>query len=112
MKTFTKGTLTTTVDDDDRRIPQYLANGWKEAPNPEKPKDDADKRIDKAIGEANESENAPKINGKGGGKGKSSKGKNSAPDKKVNDAVDASKNAESEREVVDDGLIKTEAAKK
>lgn len=107
MKTFTKGTLTTTVDDDDRRIPQYLANGWKEAPNPEKPKDDADKRIDKAIGEANESENAPKINGKGGGKGK-----NSAPDKKVNDAVDASKNAESEREAVDDGLIKTEAAGK
>lgn len=103
MKTFTKGTLTTTVDDDDRRIPQYLANGWKEAPNPEKPKDDADKRIDKAIGEANESENAPKINGKG---------KNSAPDKKVNDAVDASKNAESEREAVDDGLIKTEAAGK
>lgn len=93
MKTFTKGTLTTTVDDDDRRIPQYLANGWKEAPNPEKPKDDADKRIDKAIGEANES-------------------KNSAPDKKVNDAVDASKNAESEREAVDDGLIKTEAAGK
>lgn len=93
MKTFTKGTLTTTVDDDDRRIPQYLANGWKEAPNPEKPKDDADKRIDKAIGEANES-------------------KNSAPGKKVNDAVDASKNAESEREAVDDGLIKTEAAKK
>lgn len=107
MKTFTKGTLTTTVDDDDRRIPQYLANGWKEAPNPEKPKDDADKRIDKAIGEANESENAPKANGKGGGKGK-----NSAPGKKVNDAVDASKNAESEREAVDDGLIKTEAAKK
>lgn len=107
MKTFTKDTLTTTVDDDDRRIPQYLANGWKEAPNPEKPKDDADKRIDKAIGEANESENAPKTNGKGGGKGK-----NSAPGKKVNDAVDASKNAESEREVVDDGLIKTEAAKK
>lgn len=92
MKTFTKGTLTTTVDDDDRRIPQYLANGWKEAPNPEKPKDDADKRIDKALGEANESENAP--------------------NKKVNDAVDASKNAESEREAVDDGLIKTEAAGK
>lgn len=101
MKTFTKGTLTTTVDDDDRRIPQYLANGWKEAPNPEKPKDDADKRIDKAIGEANESE----------GKGKG-KGKNSAPDKKVNDAVDAAKTAEGEREAVDDGLIKAEAAKK
>lgn len=101
MKTFTKGTLTTTVDDDDRRIPEYLANGWKEAPNPEKAKDDADKRIDKAIGEANESESK--------GKGK---GKNSAPGKKVNEAVDASKNAESEREAVDDGLIKGEAAKK
>lgn len=101
MKTFTKGTLTTTVDDDDRRIPEYLANGWKEAPNPEKPKDDADKRIDKAIGEVNESESK--------GKGK---GKNRAPGKKVNEAVDASKNAESEREAVDDGLIKGEAAKK
>lgn len=108
MKTFTKGTLTTTVDDDDRRIPDYLANGWKEAPNPKKPKDDADKRIDKAIGEANASEETPKS--KGGGKG--TKGKNSATDKKVNDAVDASKNAESEREAVDDGLIKGEAAKK
>ncbi|WP_302320873.1 hypothetical protein [uncultured Muribaculum sp.] len=101
MKTFTKGTLTTTVDDDDRRIPDYLANGWKETTTAEKAKDDADKRIDKAIGEANESE------GKGGGKGK-----NSAPDKKVNDAVDAAKTAEGEREAVDDGLIKAEAAKK
>lgn len=101
MKTFTKGTLITTVDDDDRRIPEYEANGWKEVKNPEKPKDDADKRIDKAIGEANESENAPK-----------GKGKNGATDKKVNEAVDASKVAEGEREEVDDGLIKTEAAGK
>lgn len=108
MKTFTKGTLTTTVDDDDRRIPEYEANGWKEVKNPEKPKDDADKRIDKAVNEANESENAPK--GKGGGKG--GKGKNGATDKKVNEAVDASKVAEGEREEVDDGLIKTEAAGK
>ena len=103
MKTFTKGTLTTTVDDDDRRIPEYLANGWKETATAEKAKDDADKRIDKAIGEANESESK----GKGGGKGK-----NSAPDKKVNDAADAAKTAEGEREAVDDGLIKGEAAKK
>lgn len=110
MKTFTKGTLKTIVDDDDRRIPEYLANGWKEAPTAEKPKDDADKRIDKAVNEANESEGKPKTNGKGGGKG--SKGKNSATDKKVNEAVAASKIAESEREAVDDGLIKTEAAKK
>lgn len=107
MKTFTKGTLKTIVDDDDRRIPEYLANGWEEAPTAEKPKDDADKRIDKAVKEANESEGKPKTNGKGGGKGK-----NSATDKKVNDAVAASKTAESEREAVDDGLIKTEAAKK
>jgi len=105
MKTFTKGTLTTTVDDDDRRIPEYLANGWKETATAEKAKYDADKRIDKAIGEANESESKGK--GKGGGKGK-----NSAPDKKVNEAVDASKVAEGEREEVDDGLIKTEAAGK
>lgn len=105
MKTFTKGTLVTTVDDDDRRIPEYLANGWKETATAEKAKDDADKRIDKAIGEANESESKGK--GKGGGKGK-----NSAPDKKVNDAVDAAKTAEGEREAVDDGLIKGEAAKK
>lgn len=101
MKTFTKGTLTTTVDDDDRRIPQYLANGWKETATAEKPKDDEDKRIDKAVNEANESEN------KGGGKGK-----NSAPNKKVNEAVAAAKTAEGEREAVDDGLIKKEAAKK
>ena len=103
MKTFTKGKITTTVDDDDRRIPEYLANGWKETATPDKPKDDTDKRIDKAVRESNGSENK----GKNGGKGK-----NSAPDKKVNDAVDASKNAESEREAVDDGLIKTEAAGK
>lgn len=95
MKTFTKGNLTTVVDDDDRRIPAYLASGWKETETAEKPKDDADKRTEKAIDDANASE---------------SKGKNAAPDKKVNDAIAAAKTAEAELDTVDDGLIKhTEA---
>ena len=95
MKTFTKGNLTTVVDDDDRRISAYLANGWKETDTAEKPKDDADKRAEKAIDDANAS-------------GK--KGKTAAPDKKVNDAIAAAKTAEAELDTVDDGLIKhTEA---
>ncbi len=90
MKTFTKGNLTTVVDDDDRRIPAYLASGWKETETAEKPKDDA---------------NASESKGKGG-----KKGKNAAPDKKVNDAIAAAKTAEAELDTVDDGLIKhTEA---
>ena len=101
MKTFTKGNLTTVVDDDDRRIPAYLANGWKETDTAEKPKDDADKRTEKPIDDANASESK----GKGG-----KKGKNAAPDKKVNDAIAAAKTAEAELDTVDDGLIKhTEA---
>lgn len=96
MKTFTKGNLTTVVDDDDRRIPAYLASGWKETETAEKPKDDADKRTEKAIDDANASESK----GKGG-----KKGKNAAPDKKVNDAVEATKNAAEESEAVDDGLL-------
>lgn len=101
MKTFTKGTLTTTVDDDDRRIPQYLANGWKEAPNPEKPKDDADERTGKAIDDVNASEGEDKGEKKG-------KGKAAATDKKVNDAIKANANAASEGEEVDDGLLNKE----
>ena len=96
MKTFTKGNLTTVVDDDDRRIPAYLASGWKETETAEKPKDDADKRTEKAIDDANASESK----GNGG-----KKGKNAAPDKKVNDAVEATKNAAEESEAVDDGLL-------
>jgi len=106
MKTFTKGNLTTVVDDDDRRISAYLANGWEETATAEKPKDDADKRTAKAIDDANASESKSKD--KGGKKGK--KGKNAAPDKKVNDAIAAAKTAEIESDTVDDGLIKpTEA---
>lgn len=100
MKTFTKGNLTTVVDDDDRRIPAYLASGWKETETAEKPKDDADKRTEKAIDDANASES---VNG-------DDTSKNAAPDKKVNDAIAAAKTAEAELDTVDDGLIKhTEA---
>ena len=41
MKTFTKGSLTTVVDDDDFRIDEYKANGWKETKTADKPKDEA-----------------------------------------------------------------------
>lgn len=102
MKQFTKGTLTTMVEDDDRRIPEYVANGWKETKPAEKPTDDADKRRQKAIDDANASEDKT---GKGKGKGK----KNAAPDKKVNDAIAANQAAAAESEAVDDGLLKPEA---
>ncbi|MCM1368271.1 MAG: hypothetical protein NC184_05645 [Roseburia sp.] len=101
MKTFSKGTITTTVDDDDRRIPEYLASGWKETQPTKKPKDDADKRIENAVKAAAESESK--------GKGDKGKGKKkTAPDKKVNDAVAAVQTAEEESQVIDDGLLKTE----
>lgn len=101
MKEFTKGTLVTVVDDNDRRIPDYKANGWKERPLTPKPQDDADKRIDAAMQEASDSESKSDTKGKG----KKDKGKKTAPDKKVNDAVEATKNATEESEAVDDGLL-------
>lgn len=104
MKTFTKGSLTTVVDDDDFRIDEYKANGWKETKNADKPKDEADTRIADAIDAANASEADKK--GKNGKKGKAA-----APDKKVNDAVAATATAAAESEAVDDGLIKPSAAK-
>jgi len=36
MKTFTKGVLITVVDDDDYRIAEYLASGWRETATVEK----------------------------------------------------------------------------
>lgn len=99
MKTFTKGSLTTVVEDNDRRIPQYLTNGWKETKTPSKQADEADKRTGKAIDDVNASEGEKK------GKGK---GKAAAPDKKVNDAIKANANAASEGEEVDDGLLNKE----
>ncbi len=105
MKTFTKGNLITVVDDDDRRIPAYLANGWEEIATVDKPKDDADGRIENAIDAANASEVDSK-KGKGGKKGKAA-----APDKKVNDAVAATATATADSEPVDDGLITPSATK-
>lgn len=98
MKEFYKGALVTVVEDNDRRIPDYLANGWKERPLTPKPQDEADKRIDDAMQEVSDSESKSDAKGKG-------KGKKTAPDKKVNDAVEAKKNAADESCAVDDGLL-------
>lgn len=101
MKEFTKGALVTVVEDNDRRIADYKANGWKERPLTPKPQDDADKRNDAAMQEASDSESKSDAKGKG----KKDKSKKTAPDKKVNDAVEATKNAAEESEAVDDGLL-------
>lgn len=105
MKEFYKGELVTVVDDNDRRIPDYLANGWKERPLTPKPQDEADKRIDTAMREASDSESTTAAKSKGKGKNKKT-----APDKKVNDAVEATKNAVEEGEAVDDGLLTPSAS--
>lgn len=101
MKEFTKGALVTVVEDNDRRIADYKANGWKERPLTPKPQDDADKRIDAAMQEASDSESKSDAKGKG----EKDESKKTAPDKKVNDAVEATKNAAEESEAVDDGLL-------
>lgn len=103
MRTFTKGNLTTVVDDDDFRIPSYVASGWKETKTAAKPQDEADKRIADAIDAVDASE----AEGKKGKNGK--KNKAAAPDKKVNDAVAATATAAAESEAVDDGLMKSSA---
>ena len=56
MREFKKGTIITVVSDDDKRINDYLANGWVETKTAGKQKDAADKRMEKAITDANESE--------------------------------------------------------
>lgn len=95
MKRFIKGTLETVVEDDDRRIPAYLANGWTEAELTKKPQDEADQQLDKAMTDVEESEGAAD-NGSGSKK----------PTKKVNDAIEANAAAAAESEAVDDGLLK------
>ena len=92
MKEFIKGNLTTVVDDDDRRISEYLANGWKEKELTKKSKDASDKRKEDEVADANASE----CNGK----------KNRASVKKVNDAIRAKENVAYESEAIDDGLMK------
>ena len=97
MKEFIKDNLVTVVEDNDRRIPEYLAKGWKEKELTQKRKAASDKRKAEAIADADASED----NGK----------KNSATDQKVNDAMSAKDNAAAESQAVDDGLIKTDGGK-
>lgn len=96
MKMFTKGNLETVVEDDDRRIKDYLKSGWKEESFVPKEKTDADKRKQRAIDEAIASED--------GSEEKSTQG-----DVKTNDAIAAAETAHAEGEPVDDGLFKKEA---
>lgn len=103
MKKFIKDGLETLVDDNDRRIPEYLKNGWKEAEVAPKTTDEGDKQTQRAIDDVETSESKSK--GSKGGKG--NKGRN-APGKKVNDAIAANAAAAAENVAVDDGLIKTE----
>lgn len=91
MRKFTKGSLETVVEDDDRRIVQYLANGWKEEAYEPKPQTEEDKRKQEAIAEVGESE--------GGGE------QNPLDDKKTNDAISATEAAHAEGAPVDDGLF-------
>ena len=60
MRKFTKGSLETVVEDDDRRIVQYLANGWKEEAYEPKPQTEEDKRKQEAIAEVGEWERCEK----------------------------------------------------
>lgn len=92
MKKFVKGNLVTIVEDDDRRIPAYVKNGWKETEYAPKPQTEAEKRMDKAVEEVLER------------RGK--KPKRPIEDKKVNEAINATETAHKESEPVDDGLLK------
>ena len=96
MKKFVKGDLETIVEDNDRRIPAYIAHGWKETELPEKTLDECDKQLNKAIDDVVESEGTP------------SKKNRKKPTKKVNDAIKATTTAATESEAVDDGLLKKE----
>lgn len=105
MRKFVKGKLETVVEDNDRRIPDYLANGWKET-TPKAPTDEGEKSAtDKALQDVVNSEGGnepPKGKGKGGKAGKPDKPNEN--DQKVNDAINANSTAAAESEAVDDGL--------
>lgn len=100
MKKFIKGKLTTVVEDDDQRIPEYKAAGWKEVAytGAEKESTPATELLEKALEDANASE--PKTGGK--------RRKAGATDKKVNDAIGANALAAAQGEPIDDGLISKE----
>lgn len=94
MRRFVKSKLETVVAENDLRISEYLANGWKEEPPIVKRKNDAGKKLNKVINDVNESE---ELCAK----------KYTSTDKKVNDAIKANNVAVTESEAIDDGLIKT-----
>jgi len=100
MKKFIKGKLTTIVEDDDQRIPEYKAAGWKEVAyaGAEKEPTPATELLEKALEDATASE--PKKGGK--------RRKAGATDKKVNDAIKANILAAAQGEPIDDGLISKE----
>ena len=103
MKKFIKGKLTTIVEDDDQRIPEYKAAGWKEVAyaGAEKEPTPATELLEKTLKDANASE--PKT----GGKSRKSR-KAGVTDKKVNDAIKANILAAAQGEPIDDGLISKE----
>jgi hypothetical protein len=96
MRKFVKGNLHTVVDDNDRRVADYIASGWTEVALDEPKSTPATEVLEKALKDANESEPA-KI-------GK--KRKAGATDKKVNAAIKANTRAAAQSEPIDDGLIK------
>ena len=91
MKKFTKGTLVTYVEDGDRRISDYIKNGWTEATTEQAAESEADSRVKKAM------EDVKKHSGK--------KGKVTPTDSEVNAAIKANETAAAESEAVDDGLM-------
>ena len=93
MRRFTNGAVVSFVEDDDLRIPAYLANGWKEEIAEASKPIELHNIMRQAVKDANESE--PQIIGK----------KTKATDNKVNAAIKSKIVAAAESEEIDDGLI-------
>lgn len=100
MKKFVKGNISTIVEDDDRRIPMYLAGGWKEEKLTARPESEAESRMKKAIED---------VVGTKRGTNRSKK-KSVHEDKQVNEAIVSTETAAAESVPVDDGLFKKEEA--
>lgn len=105
MKKFIKGSIETVVEDNDKRIPEYKANGWKEVPLAATP-DTAKTALNQALADVEASEQPADTKNKG--KGNKRNGKTADTETKVNAAVEASSAAAVESGEVDDGLEKKE----
>lgn len=98
MKKFTKGSLITYVDEKDKRIADYKANGWEEVEAEAKSMDEADTALEKAFKDVVENTSA-----------KEKRKTTSKTDKKVNETIASNSTAAKENAEVDDGLFtKTE----